>query len=131
MTRILYYFVNKIALIHDKLLEINDRSEFFLSDKQLHFVVMGLFGIILLMFIYPLFIALSKKHVLTIAWLYVFTIMVVLSFAIEIGQGYTGTGNMEMEDVVIGLIGFMFFFLIFEVIRRLFRLIRHLLHLGG
>ena len=50
----------------------------------------------LLFVIYPLFALLAKNHILVVAWLYVFTLMVVMAFAIEIGQGYTGTGVMEL-----------------------------------
>jgi glycopeptide antibiotics resistance protein len=118
--------VRGISRIHDKLLQINDTSALFLTDKQLHFVVMGLVGMGLLLVIYPLFLALSKKHVLTIAWIYVFTVMVVLSFAIEIGQGITNTGNMDLEDVISGLAGFMLLFFIFAVLRLIFLGIRSL-----
>jgi glycopeptide antibiotics resistance protein len=118
--------VSGISRIHDKLLQINDTSALFLTDKQLHFVVMGLVGMGLLLVIYPLFLALSKRHVLTIAWIYVFTVMVVLSFAIEIGQGITDTGNMDLEDVISGLAGFMLLFFIFAVLRMIFLGIRSL-----
>lgn len=127
MVRFLYYMVSGISRIHDKLLQINDTSALFLTDKQLHFVVMGLVGMGLLLVIYPLFLALSKKHVLTIAWIYVFTVMVVLSFAIEIGQGITNTGNMDLEDVISGLAGFMLLFFIFAVLRLIFLGIRSLI----
>lgn len=127
MVRFLYYMVRGISRIHDKLLQINDTSALFLTDKQLHFVVMGLVGMGLLLVIYPLFLALSKKHVLTIAWIYVFTVMVVLSFAIEIGQGITNTGNMDLEDVISGLAGFMLLFFIFAVLRLIFLGIRSLI----
>jgi glycopeptide antibiotics resistance protein len=90
-------------------------------------VVMGLVGMGLLLVIYPLFLALSKRHVLTIAWIYVFTVMVVLSFAIEIGQGITDTGSMDLEDVISGLAGFMLLFFIFAVVRMIFLGIRSLI----
>jgi glycopeptide antibiotics resistance protein len=119
--------VEGVARIHDKLLQINDSSALFLTDKQLHFAVMGLLGMGLLLVIYPLFLLLSKRHVLTIAWIYVFTVMVMLSFAIEIGQGITDTGNMDLEDVISGLAGFMLLFIIFAILRMIFVGIRNLL----
>ena len=119
--------VEGVARIHDKLLQINDSSALFLTDKQLHFAVMGLLGMGLLLVIYPLFLLLSKRHVLTIAWIYVFTVMVMLSFAIEIGQGITDTGNMDLEDVISGLAGFMLLFIIFAILRMIFIGIRNLL----
>lgn len=126
MTEVLYMLVLGLARIHDKVLELNDSYELFLTDKQLHFVLMGLLGMGLLLVIYPLFIALSKRHVLTIAWIYVFTVLFVFSFAIEIGQGITGTGNMDLDDVISGLAGFMLLFLIFAALRALILGITHL-----
>lgn len=127
MVRFSYFMVEGVARIHDKLLQINDSSALFLTDKQLHFAVMGLLGMGLLLVIYPLFLLLSKRHVLTIAWIYVFTVMVMLSFAIEIGQGITDTGNMDLEDVISGLAGFMLLFIIFAILRMIFVGIRNLL----
>lgn len=130
MVRFLYFMVEGVARIHNKLLQINDSSALFLTDKQLHFAVMGLLGMGMLLVIYPLFLALSKNHVLTIAWIYVFTVMVMLSFAIEIGQGITGTGNMDLEDVISGLAGFMLLFIIFALLRMIIIGIRSLLFPG-
>ena len=100
MTGLLYYLVEKMAIIHDAIMTWNDSCENILSVKELHFIVIGIIGMALLLVIYPLFKALSKHHVLIIAWIYVFTVMVVVTFSIEIGQGITHTGNMEMEDIV-------------------------------
>lgn len=127
MVRLLYFMVESVARVHEKLLQINDSSALFLSDKQLHFVVMGLLGMGFLLVVYPLFLALSRNHVLTIAWIYVFTVMVMLSFAIEIGQGITGTGDMDMEDVISGLAGFMLLFFIFALLRMILIGIKNLL----
>ena len=109
--------VRGVARIHDKILALNDSSALFLTDKQLHFIVMGLLGMGMLLLVYPLFIALSRHHVLIIAWIYVFTVLVMLSFAIEIGQGITNTGNMDLNDVISGLAGFMLLFFIFAFVR--------------
>lgn len=127
MADLLYYLVEKMAVIHDAIMTWNDSCETVLSDKELHFIVIGILGMALLMVIYPLFKALSRHHVLVIAWIYVFTVMVVVTFAIEIGQGITHTGNMEMEDIVSGLAGFMFLFIIFAVFRAIVLGIVHLI----
>ena len=126
MADLLYYLVEKMALIHDAIMTWNDSYEAMLSDKQLHFIIIGVVGMALLLVIYPLFKALSKHHVLIIAWIYVFTVMVVVTFAIEIGQGITHTGNMELEDIVSGLAGFMFLFIIFAALRAIVLGIVHL-----
>lgn len=120
IAELLDLFVRGIARIHEQLLELNDSSSLFLSDKELHFIVMGVAGMALLLVIYPLFVLLSKHHVLVIAWIYVFTVMVMLSFAIEIGQGLSDTGTMDMRDVISGLAGFLALFFIFAIVRAVF-----------
>ena len=105
----------------------NDSFETVFTDKELHFWVIGIVGMLLLLVIFPLFKLLSKNHVLVIAWLYVFTLMVVLTFAIEIGQGFTHTGTMDFDDIVFGLVGFMVLFLIFAAVRAVVLAIYHLI----
>lgn len=117
LSELLYILVSYVARIHNWILTWNDSSGAFLDDKQLHFIVMGVVGMLLLFVVYPLFKVLSENHILVVAWIYVFTVMFVLTFAIEIGQGITGTGRMEMDDVTAGLAGFMFLFFIFAAIR--------------
>ena len=51
------------------------------------------------------FVRLAKWSVTAISFIYVFTVMTVLGFAIEIGQKITGTGAMDFADVVAGLQG--------------------------
>lgn len=88
MSQLLYFIVEKIALLHNWLMSLNDSYGLFLSDKGLHFLVMGAVGMVLLLIIHPLFAALAENgHTLVITWIYVFTVMIVLTFAIEIGQG--------------------------------------------
>lgn len=122
-----------IARLHSKFLSLNDSYEYNFSDKQLHFLIIGLFGMFLIFIIHPLFTLLSKtNHVMVISWLYVFTIILVITFAIEIGQGYSHTGNMEFSDIVFGVFGFMIMFLAFSLFRmiikgiiKLFKLVKH------
>ena len=107
MTLILFKLMAWITRAHDYILTFNDRFEVNLSDKQMHFLVIGTIGLGLILIIYPLFKWLSsKKRVLAITWIYVLTVLVVLTFAIEIGQGITGTGSMEFGDIVAGMQGF-------------------------
>ena len=124
MTGFLYFVVEIIYMFHEKLLGINDAFEYTFSDKELHFIVIAIIGMLLLFVIYPLFKALSRKHVMVIAWIYVFTVMIVLTFAIEIGQKITNTGNMEFADIMFGLVGFLAAFFVFCIIRGIYHLIR-------
>ena len=119
---ILYYVVRILAKAHTEILRLNDRFELALSDKMLHFLVIGVLGMLIVFVIHPLFTQLAKHdHVLVITWVYVFTLILVLTFAIEIGQGYTGQGTMDFEDIVFGIGGFILLFLVFAVIRGFVR----------
>ena len=78
----------------------------------------------LVLVLHPLFTLLAKTdHVLVITWLYVFTVIIVLTFAIEIGERASGNGTMEFADIAFGVVGFMVMFLFFAVIRGIFRFI--------
>lgn len=121
MADFLYIIVRMVAVLHDAIMTWNDSCETVLSDKELHFMVIGLLGMGMLFVIYPLFKLLSENHVLVIAWIYVFTVILVIVFAIEIGQGFTGTGTMDFDDIVAGVAGFMVMFLAFAVVRAVLR----------
>jgi len=130
MADFLYVIVKMIAVIHDMIMTWNDSFETVFSDKELHFLVIGFLGMGMLFVIYPLFKLLSENHVLVIAWIYVFTVIIVIVFAIEIGHGITGTGTMDFDDIVAGVAGFMAMFIAFvvarAVVKGVFRLIRSL-----
>ena len=51
-----------------------------------------------------------KWSIVIFSFLYTFTVIVVLVFAIEIQQAYTQRGNMEFADAIMGLWGFIVFF---------------------
>lgn len=129
LKELLYQAVNWIATVHDKISQLNNQFEGTLSDKQMHFLVIGILGIILIFIIHPLFRHLSKtNHVMVISWIYVFTLILVITFSIEIGQRLTGTGDMEFADIVSGIGGFIVMFAVFALIRAavigIIRLIR-------
>lgn len=124
MNTILYGVLDLIAEIHTYILSLNDAYEANFTDKELHFLVIGLFGLALILVIHPLFTILAKtNHVMIISWIYVFTLIVLLTFAIEIGQKLTGTGVMDFEDIVSGIWGFFVIFFIFALIREVIKAI--------
>ena len=125
MKEFLYAIMDLVARFHSGILSLNDTYEAHLSDKQLHFLVVGLAGMALLLVVHPLFERLAKKgHVLVISWLYVFTLIVGLSFAVEIGQHISHSGNMEFADIMFGLVGFLAMFAAFFLLRGAWRLFR-------
>ena len=124
MRELLYGIVGLIAKIHNRLLQLNDRFEYNFNDKQLHFLVIGVLGMIFVFIVHPVFKWLAKRnHVMVISWIYVTTLIIVITFAIEIGQKVTHTGNMEFADIMFGLAGFLAMFMVFAVIREIVHLI--------
>ena len=117
MYRIIYYFITLITKLHDKFLSINDNRGLDLSDKQLHFLIIGFFGFCMLVAIEPIFRWLIRHHAqVLITFLYVFTIVLVVSFAIEIGQAYSGNGAMDFYDIASGILGFLAFFAVYLIL---------------
>ena len=117
MTKFLYAIVSYIAKIHNMVLSLNDTYEYQFTDKELHFIVIGAIGMIILFCVYPVFNYLAKKnHILSISSIYAFTLIVVITFAIEIGQKITKTGNMEFADILFGVSGFIFMYLLLVAI---------------
>lgn len=135
MGKLLYAGVGFISKIHGMIMQLNNAFEANLSDKDLHFLVIGILGMAMIFVVYPFFVFLAKRnHVMFIAWIYVFTVIVGLSFAIEIGQKVTNTGNMEFADIMYGLVGFLSMFMVFLLIRMIYHgilwLIRYLLKIN-
>ena len=129
MKEFLYFIVELIARVHNRIMQLNNAYEYDFSDKELHFLVIGIVGMLCIFLVYPILKWLAKHdHVMVIAWIYVFTLVIVITFAIEIGQKVTNTGNMDFADIVFGIIGFMALFFAFSVIRLIYhgivRLIR-------
>lgn len=123
MEKFLYTLVDTIAYIHTYIMSLNDAYEYNFSDKELHFIVIGALGLLFVFLIHPIFKLLAKTgHVMVITWIYVFTLIIVITFAIEIGQRITGTGNMEFADIEFGVIGFIFMFAVFAIIRSIFHI---------
>lgn len=117
--------VSLMNYIHNLVLTMNDHSGIGLTDKQLHFIFIGVFGVTLLIFIFPIFNYLAKKNkILGITWIYVFTILVAFTLAIEVGQKITGSGDMDFADIVAGILGYIIISAIWIIFKKLKDLIK-------
>ncbi|WP_053218483.1 hypothetical protein [Virgibacillus senegalensis] len=114
MKEFILLLAEMVNSIHDALFE---RFGLTMTDKQLHFWVIGIIGIVAFFVVYFFFklIAQMKWSITILSFIYTFTMMIVLVFAIEIQQALTG-GDMEFADAVVGLWGFIVFFLIYAVL---------------
>ncbi|MBD7915046.1 hypothetical protein H9660_07775 [Clostridium sp. Sa3CUN1] len=117
MVEILKLTASFINDLHDKVLDIVSIGGYQLNDKQLHFIFMALIGIIIFAFTQLIFKQLAKYSITAISFIYSFTVMIVIVFAIEIQQKITNRGNMEFADIAFGLYGFIYFFLIYLLIK--------------
>lgn len=127
MESLLYAIAGLVARIYYFILSWNDSIETSFTDKELHFLVLGVFGLALVCALHPLFLWLARTgHTMFITFFYVFTVIIVIAFAIEIGQGVLGVGHMEEGDITYGIMGFLFFFAIFAIIRGVVHLIVNL-----
>ncbi len=109
MKDLLYQLVDGIAWVHGSVLTLNDRVETNFSDKTLHFLVIGALGLSIYGATQFVFSRLAKSNVAIISWIYTLTVVVFITFAIEIGQYVTQTGSMEFMDIVRGLEGVVVF----------------------
>ena len=116
-----------MAHVHDSMMRLNDGFELSFGDKEMHFAVMLVLGMMLFFVVHFVFSRMAKWSVTAISFIYVFTVMTVLGFAIEIGQRISGTGEMDFADIVAGLYGVLAFFAVYTVYRLIGMLIGWLL----
>ena len=112
-----------MAQVHQSVMRINDGFELQLGDKDWHFIIMALVAMMLFFMVHFVFKRLAKWSITAVSFIYVFTVMTVFGFAIEIGQKITGTGEMDFADIVAGLYGVLMFFAVYSVYRLLILLI--------
>lgn len=129
MSSALKLITNIMNYFHDTLVLLTRHLGLSFNDKQLHFLVIGLLGIVLFISVNKFFKYLVRYSLTAISFIYTFTVLVVLVFAIEIGQKVTGHGHMEFQDIVEGLWGFLVAFAIYlgfviiaSWLKKLFRL---------
>ena len=60
MKELLYWIVEWIAKIHSHILRLNDAYEYNFTDKELHFLVIGMMGMGFIFVVYPVFKWLTK-----------------------------------------------------------------------
>ncbi|MDM5358766.1 hypothetical protein [Peribacillus sp. ACCC06369] len=128
MKEIIQILAEVVNNLHDFILFfVSDTLNSNATDKDLHFWIMGIIGIIIFLFVLFISNLISRMRfgITILSFLYTFTVMVVLVFAIEIQQALTSRGNMEFQDAAIGLWGFIVFFMVFAVLSSIFLLVKN------
>ena len=115
MKEIVIILAEIVNNIHDLLVDLLGLH---MSDKALHFWIIGLIGMVTFFIVYFVFkiIEEMKWSTTIFSFIYTFTVMIVLVFAIELQQAITNRGNMEFADAVMGLWGFIVLFFIYAVV---------------
>lgn len=125
MKDFLYWIVYRLADIHSWIMQLNNNLEPNFSDKELHFLVIGGVGMVIFLVVHPIVKFLVRRGwVMAVSWLYTLTLIVVLTFGIEIGQKVTSTGTMDFADIVFGIGGFLAGFAIYLVLALIWKMVR-------
>lgn len=121
MTRILKFLIAIINKAHDLIVDSSHAMGLGLTDKQLHFWLLGIAGVIVFVVCDVFFKKLARWSISAITFIYTFTILVVGVLAIEIEQKVTNSGSMEFDDVVAGLSGFLVLSALYILARLLWK----------
>lgn len=117
MVGVIKLFMEIINDIHDTLIHKASGTGYNFTDKQLHFIIIGIIGIVIFLVTQTIFKKLAKHSITAISFIYTFTVLLVIVFGIEIEQKITKRGNMEFGDIVAGIYGFMYFFIAYLIVR--------------
>lgn len=128
MKDVIIFLAEIVDAFHDLFLYLSEAFGLGLSDKALHFWIVGFFGFISFLIVHIIFRIISKWSITAISFIYTFTMVLVFVFAVEIQQGITGSGNMEFDDAAIGVIGFFAFLAVYGVIRGITHFVKRLHH---
>lgn len=117
MTEIIKLMMDITNNIHDKFIKESSSFGLNFSDKQLHFIIIGIMGIFIFACTQFVFKKLIKYSLTSISFIYTFTVLIVIVFGIEIEQKITKRGNMEFADILAGVYGFLYLFAVYLIIR--------------
>ncbi|MFG6147927.1 hypothetical protein [Halobacillus sp. B23F22_1] len=124
MKEVILLLAEVVNLFHEVIWKISNELGLNLSDKELHFWVIGILGVVGLIFVDLLFHSLSKWSITAISFLFTFAMVLVFVFAVEIQQRITGAGNMEFADAAYSVLGFFAFCIIYLIIKGFYKWIR-------
>lgn len=131
MRDLFYCLIEWIGLVHDRLLTLNDRFPAVLTDKELHFLLFGLLGLVLCwLFGVLLRLCARRGRFVLPALLFALAAVTALAFAVEAAQQLTHTGQGELADVRAGVTGSAVFCGVGVLLRALIRALLRLLRRG-
>ncbi|WP_173915556.1 hypothetical protein [Halobacillus sp. Marseille-Q1614] len=124
MREVILILAEIVNIFHELIWGISNSLGLNLTDKELHFWVIGILGIIGLLFVDLVFHAISKWSITAISFLFTFAVVLVFVFAVEIQQRNTGAGNMEFADAAYSILGFLAFCIVYLLFKGIGSLIK-------
>lgn len=121
MLKLMVAIVNKL---HDLIESFSSGFNTQLDDKQLHFIVIAIIGMLIYFIVNMAFKAMAKYSISILSFIYTFTVLLVIVFAIELEQKLTNRGQMEFADIVAGVWGFIAVFAVYIIIYNLISFIK-------
>lgn len=115
-----------INFLHDFIVRMMRQSGTTITDKELHFWVIGLIGMIIFFSSYAAFKYLQRWGIGSVSFVFTGIIVTILAVGIEVEQYITGRGSMEAFDVLAGVAGFLALFLVYCLILLIGRLLQAL-----
>lgn len=103
--------------LHDFIVLLSGEFGLNLTDKDLHFWVIGIIGVVIFLVSDIVFRIIAKWSISVISFVYTLTVLIAFVFALEIEQRITGRGNMDFLDIAAGLWGFLVLFGFYLLIR--------------
>ena len=113
--------VSIINRLHDILLLVVGKLGLRFNDKQLHFWVLGLIGIVLFVAVDVAFRRISKWSVSALSFIYTLTVLVVIALSMEIQQQITRRGALDFNDIIAGIWGFIVLLGLYVLVRMAIR----------
>ncbi|MBZ9609298.1 hypothetical protein G9F73_016015 [Clostridium estertheticum] len=124
MVEMLKVMVSIVNELHDLIENFSSGFNTQLDDKQLHFIVIAIIGMLIYFVVNMAFKAMAKYSISILSFIYTFTVLLVIVFAIELEQKLTNRGQMEFADIVAGVWGFIAVFAVYIIIYNLISFIR-------
>ncbi|WP_202708945.1 VanZ family protein [Sporosalibacterium faouarense] len=117
MGKVIKMMAELVNLGHDMIQLILSIIGVQVSDKSLHFIIFGIIGMIMFLIVDITFKWISKWSITAISFIYTFTFLAIFALSVEIQQKITGRGNMEFNDIVAGILGFVTLFGAYAFVR--------------
>ncbi len=121
MLTVINQIVNFINDLHDNIWGYSKQLGLPFTDKDLHFWVIGLLGVIFFVFADIFFKWLARINISLISFFFTSAIISILVLILEIEQKLTGRGGMELSDILAGLLGFLVLLGVYQFIRFLLK----------